>query len=155
MKSFRVTLSTVFQTLFCLAFIAMGIGYKICKHSLSEKEIKRILLVTSSQYCVDSFYSIGQYLPSLGKFTVLAINFFSIVMIFLVLWDTKKNFNALNFRMFVISEHTPQLRDLRSAIVKRKKIISATALTIIAYFIIELLVHGLWDYFLSNDYGTI
>ena len=59
MKSFRVTIATVFQTMFCLTFITMDIGYKVCKHSLSEREIKKILLVTSSQYCVDSFYSIG------------------------------------------------------------------------------------------------
>ena len=155
MKSFRVTIATVFQTMFCLCFITMAIGYKVCKHSLSEREIKKILLVTSSQYCVDSLYSIGQYLPQIGKITTLGINLFSVIMIFMVLHETKKNFSALNFRMHVITEFTPQLWSLRHAIVQRKKIISAIALTIIFYFIVEVLVHGIWDVFLLQSYGTI
>ena len=83
--------------------IAMVMGYKICKERLNQGDIKKILCIGSTQYFVDSLYSIGSSVPYLGKFTSITVNIYSICLIMLIIKEAKKNFELLNIREYQIA----------------------------------------------------
>lgn len=103
-RSFRVTLSTLYQTAFSGSMICMVMGYKISKSRLSQYDIKRILIVASCQYFVDSLYSIGSQIMFFGKIAAILLNIFSIMMLFIIVSEARKNFAMLNLRYMIVTQ---------------------------------------------------
>jgi hypothetical protein len=64
----------------------MGMGYKICKHSMSATDLKKLLFITTGQYFVDSLYAIGANIPIFNVFTTLVLNLYSFSMVFFILF---------------------------------------------------------------------
>lgn len=104
-RSFKITLSTLYQTFFCIALLSMVMGFKISKERLSLMEVRRIIAVAVIQYFADSLYSILSSLPYFGKFTALIINAFSLGMIYIVMREAKLNFDLLNIRCYIVAQH--------------------------------------------------
>lgn len=99
-----MTLSTLYQTAFSGAMISMVMGYKISKSRMAQYDIKRILIVASCQYFVDSLYSIGSQIIFFGKIAALLLNVFSIMMLSVIVTEAKKNFAMLNLRHMIVTQ---------------------------------------------------
>lgn len=84
--------------------ISMVMGYKISKSRMAQYDIKRILIVASCQYFVDSLYSIGSQIIFFGKIAALLLNVFSIMMLFVIVTEAKKNFTMLNLRHMIVTQ---------------------------------------------------
>ncbi len=102
-RSFKVTLSTLYQTAFSGSMIAMVTGYKISNSRLSQHDLKKILIVASLQYFVDSLYSIGSVVPIFNKMTAILLNMFSIMMIVVIIKQAIKSFEQINLRFLIIT----------------------------------------------------
>ena len=153
-RSFKITIATLFQTMLCLAFLALAMGFKICRESLSRDQTRKMLIIVTFQYFVTSLYSVAFYLPYIGVITSLIINTFSVSMIITMMNEAKDNYRALNFRLSVVRQ-TYELSHLDEAIQRRKKIISVCILMITSYYACELLFHGILELFFSNQIQTI
>jgi hypothetical protein len=101
-RSFKITLSTLYQTFFCVSLLIMVMGFKITKERLNLTEIRRVLSVAVTQYFVDSLYSILGNIPYFGKFTSTLINAFSVAMIIIIVKEARMNFDLLNLRHFIV-----------------------------------------------------
>jgi hypothetical protein len=64
LKSFKITLSTLYQTFFCGIMLSMTMGLKITKQKLMREEAKKIVIIAGMQYIGDSLYSVGSYMPN-------------------------------------------------------------------------------------------
>eukprot|EP00347_Sterkiella_histriomuscorum_P021103 403335242 len=144
-RSFKVTLATLFQTMLCLLFVVSILGFRISRDRLNQQDIKKMLVLTSTQYFVDSIYSLGTYIDFIKVFVTLILNAFSIFMILFVFFETKRNFDGLNYRLHIVQEQ-PSLRYISQAITRKKRYLATLTLTIVLYFIIELSIHGVWDF---------
>jgi hypothetical protein len=83
--------------------IAMVMGYKLAKSRLAQNDMKKILIVACCQYFVDSLYSIGAPIPYFGKLTSVLLNFFSIMMMYLISVEGRKTFAILSLREMIIN----------------------------------------------------
>ena len=84
--------------------VCMVMGLKISKTQLTQREIKLLLIVASSQYFVDSLYSIGSYAPFFAKSTSILLNIFSGVMIAIIIKESKTSLAMVNLRLAIIRQ---------------------------------------------------
>jgi len=103
-RSIRVTLSTLYQTAFTGSMMCMVMGLKITKSQLTQREIKKIIIVAAGQYFIDSLYSIGSYVPFFGKFTAIILNIFSAIMIVVFLREARISFAQVNLRYAIVTQ---------------------------------------------------
>ncbi len=83
--------------------MCMVMGLKITKSQLTQREIKKIIIVAAGQYFIDSLYSIGSYVPYFGKLTAILLNIFSAIMIIMFLIEAKRSFALVNLRYAIVT----------------------------------------------------
>ncbi|CDW85561.1 UNKNOWN [Stylonychia lemnae] len=149
-KSFRVTMATLFQTSLCMFFLLNVYGFKISRQSLTQDHIKKLLIIMSVQYFVDSLFTLSGFIPETRIAVSFILNIFSLYMIQFALKNAKLNFDALNLRLAQV-QRQQSLDYLAQTIIQKKKLISYATLTMIGYYSYEIYIHGVKNFVFQDE----
>jgi len=137
----KISLSTIYQTIFLALLLLIAKGWTIVRNSLSRNEATGVTMLMAAVYLTDSAYYVSGSMAAIEIFVEVLLIIMYLVLLFIITRLCIFNIRILKIQLNLMRENGVTI--LVPAVKQKLLIMAEYMVVAVCYFLFEIIVHGI------------